>query len=312
MTISTLTLNPALDRSMIFEDFRAGQLNRAMSSVTTVGGKGINVSRVLNACGVQTVAYGFYGGQNGETMQRMLETEGVSYNFTRTRAETRMNIKLLTTGGEATEASESGGPVTADELDELLTKLDYHFRNQKPHCFVISGSAPRGIDVSVYGKIVNNARENGIKTVLDCDREALKQGISASPYLIKPNLFELEQYAGRKLLCIEEIINFTLRLHRETGIKILLTLAEKGAMYIGHEGVYTVSSPKVQMRGFTGAGDSFLAAFLSSYEDGGSIETALRHASSFAAAKVELEGTKIPDVSGKTKYFDVIKVEKII
>lgn len=315
MTISTLTLNPALDRSMLFETFEVGKLNRATSSVTTVGGKGINVSRVLNILGINATAYGFAGGENGESMKRMLDAEGVSYDFVNTLANTRMNIKIVAKNGEATEASESGGPMSDEESKELLEKLDCLFcgkKGQKPDWFVISGSVPRGIDPSIYKTITQKAVDNGIKLVLDCDGEALRQGISARPYMIKPNLFELEQYAKRKLLSIEEIINFTLKLHRETGIKILLTLAEKGAIYIGHEGVWRVNAPKVELRGFTGAGDSFLAAFIATYDKTGDPSLALCHASSFAAAKVELEGTLLPAKEEITKYLNEISAQKLI
>lgn len=314
MNIATLTLNPALDRSMLFEKFKAGELNRALSSVTTVGGKGINVSRVLKIFGINAPAYGFAGGENGESMKRMLDSEGVSYHFVPTCAQTRMNIKIVDKEGIATEASESGGPVSDEESKILLEHLDSLFSLQKdikPEYFVISGSVPRGIDPSIYKTITQKAKAQGIKVILDCDREALRQGITACPFIIKPNKSELEQYAGRPLDTQNEIIDFALGLSAQFGVKTLLTMGEKGAMYIASDGVYRVNAPKVQMHGFTGAGDSFLAAFIATYDKTGDPAQSLRIAASFSAAKVELEGTLLPKKSEITKYLDVITAEKL-
>lgn len=314
MNIATLTLNPALDRSMLFEKFEAGALNRATSAVTTVGGKGINVARVLKICGHDAVAYGFAGGDNGEMMKRMLDNEGVKYDFVETAAQTRMNIKIVDKSGEATEASESGGPMTQSETDELLKNIDDLFSGKKgavPDYFVMSGSVPRGIDPSIYKTITENAKKKGIKIILDCDRDALKLGITACPFIIKPNKFELEQYAGKKFETENELIDYALDLAAKFELKIVLTLGEKGAMYIASDGVWKVNAPKVEMRGFTGAGDSFLAAFVSTYDRTADPAEALRFAASFSAAKVELEGTLLPTKEDMTKYVGVIKAEKL-
>lgn len=314
MNIATLTLNPALDRSMVFDSFEVGALNRAVSAVTTVGGKGINVSRVLKLCGYDATAYGFAGGDNGEMMKRMLENEGVSYDFVQTAAATRMNIKIVDKDGCATEASESGGPMTQTETDALLDKLTALFDGKNgavPDYFVMSGSVPRGIDTSIYKTIAENAKKKGIKVILDCDRDALRQGITAKPYIIKPNRFELEQYAGHTFQNDNELISYACDLSLKFELKIVLTLGGDGAMYIGADGVWRVNAPKVEMRGFTGAGDSFLAAFISTYDKGGDPAEALRFAASFSAAKVELEGTMLPKKEDMTKYVGVIKAEKL-
>ncbi|MBQ9922350.1 MAG: bifunctional hydroxymethylpyrimidine kinase/phosphomethylpyrimidine kinase, partial [Clostridia bacterium] len=240
--------------------------------------------------------------------------EGVSYDFVQTAAQTRMNIKIVDKKGEATEASESGGPMTQQETNQLIANLDLLFsgkKGAKPDYFVISGSVPRGIEPSIYKTIGENAKACGIKVILDCDREALKQGITARPFIIKPNKYELEQYAGKKFDTDDELMDYAQQLSAEFGVKIVLTLGEKGAMYISHDVVYKVNAPKVEMRGFTGAGDSFLAAFITIYDKTNDPAEALRNAASFSAAKVELEGTMLPSKQDMTKYLKVIKAEKI-
>lgn len=311
MKIATLTLNPALDRSMMFDTFTQGALNRATSAVTTVGGKGINVSRVLKIHGIDAAAYGFCGGDNGETMKRMLDKEGVSYRFVNSEAPTRMNIKITDKNGEATEASESGGPITECETKNILESLEELFKSdEKPEIFVISGSIPRGMPKDIYKTITESAKKHGIKIVMDCDGEALKNGMEAHPYIIKPNKFELEQYAGHHFENHNEMVNYACNLSEKYGVKIIITLGGDGAMYVGSDGVYKVNAPKVEMKGFTGAGDSFLATFISVYNENNPAES-LRLAASFSAAKVELEGTLLPDAATAKKYIEVIKAEKI-
>lgn len=314
MNIATLTLNPALDRSMFFEKFSAGELNRAVNSVTTVGGKGINVSRGLKIFGIDATAYGFAGGDNGEVMKKMLEKEGVSFNFTNTLSPTRMNIKICDKNGVATEASESGGPIQKEEYQQLLEVLYSLFEGKNgktPEYFVISGSIPPGIESDAYKEISQKAKQHGIKVILDCDRQALKKGITACPFIIKPNRFELEQYAGHTFANSNEMISYACDLSVKFDVIILLTLGKDGAIYIAPDGVYQVNAPKVEMRGFTGAGDTFLAGFIANYHLTKDPAQALCHASAFSAAKVELEGTLLPKKQDITKYLDKITAIKL-
>ena len=312
MNIATLTLNPALDRSMLFKSFQAGRLNRAYSSVTTVGGKGINVARALKKFGYDAVCYGLCGGDSGEMMKKMLDKEGIKYDFVATRAPTRMNIKIADADGVDTEASEAGGPVSKYECDVLVNRLYSLFESsQRPDIFIISGSAPIGIPPSLYKEITLKAKENGIKVILDCDRDALRQGITAQPFMIKPNRAELEEYARHNFQNENEAVCYACDLSVKTGIKILLTLGADGAVYIDPDGAYKVNAPKVTMRGFTGAGDSFLAAFCASYLEKPDPCECLKAASAFSAAKVELEGTMVPEKDSIQKYINEIKANRL-
>ncbi len=312
MNIATLTLNPALDRSMLFKSFQAGRLNRTYSAVTTVGGKGINVARALKKFGHDAVCYGFCGGDSGEMMKKMLDKEGIKYDFIPTKAPTRMNIKIADADGVDTEASEAGGPISRAECDELINKLYRIFESsEKPDIFIISGSVPIGIHGEIYKNIILKAKENDIKVILDCDRDALKQGVTAQPFMIKPNRAELEEYACHNFQNENEAVCYACDLSVRTGIKILLTLGADGAVYIDSDGAYKVNAPKVTIRGFTGAGDSFLAAFCASYLENPDPCECLMTASAFSAAKVELEGTMVPEKEHIKKYINEIKAKRL-
>jgi len=203
MKAATLTLNPCLDKTMYFDTpFRAGELNRCSESIVTLGSKGVNVSRFLGLFGVYAPAFGFCGGDTGEQMKRMLDEEGVKYNFTGTKAPTRMNVKLIDSDSICTEANEKGGPITDDELFNLITDVEKFVTGGE--YFFLGGSVPAPIEKSVYKLLITKLKSKGAKVILDCDKEALKIGLEAEPYMIKPNLFELSQLCGEEIRTTEK------------------------------------------------------------------------------------------------------------
>ena len=309
MKAATLTLNPALDRTMYFDKpFRAGELNRCCDTVTTLGSKGINVSRFLKIFDIDAIAYGFSGGDTGRTMESMLRDEGVEFSFVQTEAPTRMNIKMIDSEGICTEANEKGGPITEAALKSLIEMMENSA--EKGKYFFLGGSIPHPVDKSVYNSITQVLKSRGAKVILDCDGEALERGIEAGPSLIKPNLYELSLLVHRQINDPCEAIKECKRLYVEKSVEILCTMSEKGAVFVGKEGVFSVTSPRVEMRGFTGAGDSFLSAFTYMRDKTEDIEYSLRFASSAAAAKVELPGSTLPDKADMDKYIDAVTARR--
>lgn len=293
MHIATLTLNPSLDKTMYFDaPFKAGALNRASHSAPPiVGSKGINVSRMLHVCGVESVAMGFVGGENGRLACAQLNSQGIIHRFVETKAETRLNIKMIDSEGSCTEANERGGPIAPDELDRLISEIK---ALPAGGMFVMGGSIPQGVDKSVYKSLITMLKSRGTYCVLDCDGEALELGMQAGPALIKPNLFELSQYLGREV-SPDEAVGECEVLYRSTGTEVLCTLGGDGAVFAGEEGVYRVYSPRVTVRGFTGAGDTVLAVFIyRRFIKGDGCYEALRRANAAAAIKVQLPSTEMP------------------
>ena len=309
MKAATLTLNPALDRTMYFDKpFRAGELNRCSDTVTTLGSKGINVSRFLKIFDIDATAYGFSGGDTGVTMENMLREEGVEFSFVKTEAPTRMNIKMIDSHGVCTEANEKGGPITEDALKSLIEMMENSAEKEK--YFFLGGSIPHPVEKGVYNSITQVLKNKGAKVILDCDGEALERGIEGRPTLIKPNLYELSLLLHRDITEPEEAVRECKRLYVEKSVEILCTMSEKGAIYAGTEGLFSVTSPRVELRGFTGAGDSFLSAFTYMRDKTGDIEYSLRFASSAAAAKVELPGSTLPKKEDMEKYINVVTTKR--
>lgn len=313
MAVYTLTLNPALDRTVYIENFEVDALNRSRDSVTMAGGKGINVSRMLTVLGDDVHTLALTGGRYGDMLISMLADEGITVDGVNTGADTRLNIKIIEDSGRCTELNASGGPVTEEELNRLIGKIDELSLNNTgcPQMWIISGSIPQGVDKSVYKSLVKTLKERGAYVALDCSGDALKNGVSACPSLIKPNAEELSGLVGKKLGTEDEIIEAAEKLYVENSVEIICTMGKDGAVYVGGEGIYTVNSPKVVVRGFAGAGDTFLAAFIHCKIHNMPIEKSLAFSSAAASAKVALPCTSVPAPETAEELARTLTVRKI-
>lgn len=293
MKIATITLNPAIDRNIIYEaSLSVGELNRVNSAVVNGGGKGINVSRMLKKLGTDSLIYGFNGGRSGKMLTDILSEEGLECGFTPTKAETRMNIKITDADGRETEINEKGGPVTDEELSSLFEAL----KKSNADIFIIGGSTPSGAGNDTVFKIVSMLKARGKTVITDVSGEPLKKAIEARPYLIKPNRDEFCQllgYTPDEEKYVDEAVSF----YNRTGIEIILTMGKKGACYSGRGGNYRIINPEVKAKGFSGAGDTFLASYVYAVCNDMEIREALRFASAASLSKVEMEGTNLPDMA---------------
>lgn len=310
MKAATITLNPAIDRTMLFHDrFRTDILNRAYGSAVSAGGKGINVSRMLKIMGVSAPIYGFCGGYNGIILSDMLKKDGLECRFTDTKAETRVNIKLIDDDGICTEANEAGGPIETAELEELFESVIKHTGLGK-YVFM-GGSIPQGVEKGVYNSLISSLKNSGAITILDCDGEALRQGIKSGPSMIKPNLFELSQFVKKDIKSNAEAVDAAYCVYLEYGADVLCTLGGEGAIYAGKNGLYTVNSPKIKVKNFSGAGDTFLAAYTFEYDRSRDVASALVFASSTAAARVERNASEQLSFYDMKKFVNELTVEKL-
>ena len=151
--IVTVTLNAAIDRTLVVPNFQPGQRHRASVGFPSAGGKGINVARALKRLGAPVVCTGLAGGRTGTLLVEELTNEGILNDFVRIRAESRTSIAVLDpTSNAYTEINEWGPEVSAEELAILREKLAY--LAQRAEFVVLSGSLPRAVDPSFYGELV--------------------------------------------------------------------------------------------------------------------------------------------------------------
>ncbi len=248
-------------------EFKTGELNRVDGGNIRYSGKGINVSRRLKSLGTDSLILTFSFGEDGERMEKILREEGLSLWAVKTEGKLRRNTAILDGNGNATEINEKGSPVFEDKIKELVAILKSELNCPDQKVLIISGSLPTDVDASVYRRICTIGRNSGALVVLDCDGEALKRGLEATPDLIKPNRRELEELTGADLSAHGEDVRIDavracLEFFRNEDTAVLCTLDVDGAVYAGPDGSFMCDAVKGNIKSFKGAGDSFLASFI--------------------------------------------------
>ncbi len=268
--IYTVTLNPALDKTVEIRSLRIDSVNRITKMRTDPGGKGINVSKVIQKLGRKSVAAGILGGDTGNAILSALEAMGLETSFRFVEGETRTNLKIVDPAEHTnTDINEPGITLSEEILDSYLKEL---LEKLVPgDIMVLSGSLPMGSPKDTYYTWVKACKEAGAKVILDADGELFAAGIKASPYLIKPNDHELSGFMGRTLSTPAELAKAARQMKEDT---------------IYAEGL------KVPVGSTVGAGDSVVAALAVAEEAGMSLEDTVRLATATGAANVMCSGTQ--------------------
>lgn len=289
--IVTVTLNPAIDRTMIVPDFAIGAVNRVSVVREDMGGKGINVSKVLKGLHHDNVAIGFIGKQNSSLTQALLEKENIVTDFVLVDAPTRTNTKVVDPATHTTtDINESGFTVEQHHIEQLKALIDQYAR--KCEVMVFSGSICRGIAIDQYAELMTLANQH-TKVVLDADREALLQGIKCQPYLIKPNIHELSGITEQPLSTIDDVIMVAQQLIQQHHITyVLVSMGESGSVLINKERALLANPLRVPVKSTVGAGDSMLAGFIHTITTTSDPVQALKTATACGALAVTKEGTQ--------------------
>ncbi|EPY2275620.1 1-phosphofructokinase [Clostridium sporogenes] len=285
--IYTITFNPALDYVVKVEDFKTGNLNRTSYEKIYAGGKGINVSIVLNNLDVENVALGYIAGFTGEEIERRVRSFGCKTDFIRLKnGMSRINVKLKSK--EESEINGTGPFINAEALDELFNKLD----NLKEGDFLIlAGSIPKTLPENIYETIMERFREKNIKFVVDATGELLLKVLKYKPFLIKPNHHELSELFGVEIKNEEEIIDYGRKLQTMGAENVLISMAGDGAIFISSKGKVIKSGvPKGVLKNSVGAGDSMVAGFISGYLKNNNLEEAFKIGLATGSASAFSEG----------------------
>ncbi len=289
--IYTVTLNPALDRTLSVERIKPDDSNRIEREERYAGGKGIDVSKVLTTFGILNKALGFVGGFAGEELEGRLLNQGVSCDFVRISAETRTNIIINDVGtGSQMVFSARGPQVEPYELMQMIHKVE---RLEAPDIVIISGSLPPGVSPEIYRKISELAKGRGSRVIMDTDGDALRVGIQGLPDIIKPNAHELARLAGQDLKDIGQVMKAAQRV-REEGVGIVLvSMGAQGILLVGEKEQYLATPPPVTVENTIGAGDSAVAGFVYGLTQGKSLREALVYAVAAGTATTLRPGTAL-------------------
>jgi 1-phosphofructokinase family hexose kinase len=290
--IVTVTLNPAVDQTLVLSKFVAGDTLRVKASRLDPGGKGINVSRVVRELGGESLAMGFAPGGLGRYVEQTLDSQGIPCDFLHTRGETRTNITILDESRHMQTILSDPGPQTDPHyVVELKKRLRKRLR--PGDWLVLAGSIPPPLDASVYTEIIHDAAEMGVHTVLDADGAALVAGAAAHPEIVKGNRREMERLLGRHLDGEGAMLEAAREVH-EAGVEyVVVTRGREGAVAAAEHRYLRGVAPRVRAVSAVGSGDAFLAGVVLTLSRGGGIEEALRLGIAAGTASVLFPGTEL-------------------
>lgn len=308
--IYTVTLNPALDKTVTVPGLTVDEVNRIVEVREDPGGKGINVSKVIAKLGGKSCALALLGGTVGEKIKGMLERDGIDVWAFEVQGETRTNLKVVDPKLDThTDINEPGPEITIATLDEMLEALVASI--SRGDIVVLSGSLPKGAPVATYAAWTRACAKAGAKVFLDADGSALSHGLGARPYLAKPNDAELSRLCGRELNDVDDIAEEALRIVNGGVGRVVVSMGGAGAVIADENHVLLARSPKVPVGSTVGAGDSVVAALAYAEEQGMGLADAARLAMATGAANVMQSGTQAAERAQVDALLDRVSIESL-
>lgn len=263
--VYTVTFNPAVDYVVRLDELTVGVTNRSRSEQMHIGGKGINVSKVLAELGIPSRALGFSAGFTGKAIEDGAKEMGVETDFVRLENGcSRINVKIKS--DKETEINGQGPSIPESAIAKLFAKLDKLCDND---VLVLAGSIPDTLPSDIYEKILARLSDRKIKTVVDATRELLLNVLKYKPFLIKPNNHELGEMFGVELKSDDDIIEYAKQLKEMGAVNVIVSMAGDGAVLVDERGeVHRCGVCKGTVKNSVGAGDSMVAGFIAGSQNG--------------------------------------------
>ena len=283
--IITVTLNPALDKTVEIPDFSLDAVNRITAMRTDPGGKGLNVSKVIAKLGGTSTVVGVLGGTTGRRIADAMDALGIACQFTFVDGETRTNLKVIDPARHTnTDLNEPGLTVDQETLDHMRDALVAAIR--PGDIVVLSGSLPKGAPADTYGSWTAACRTAGARVFLDADGEPLAHGLAAKPYLAKPNNHELSRLTGRALETADDLLAAARTLIADGVERVVVSMGGDGALFVSADGAYRAEGLRVPVGSTVGAGDSYIAGFTYGILNGWSVPACMQKGAEVSSAVV--------------------------
>jgi 1-phosphofructokinase len=292
--VVTVTINPAIDQTVIIPNFGAGKVNRVQSSQLDAGGKGINVASFLADFGQPATVTGFLGAENDAIFRRMFAQKGIEDRSVRIAGQTRTGVKISDEAlHQTTDINFPGQTPSPADIDQLFVVLKELALMHE--WFVLSGSIPAGVSAGIYAQMVQVLA--GKKVVLDTSGEGLRQAVATGPWLIKPNVDELGEFAGQPLDSTEAILRVAHELMQRYHIAVVVvSMGKEGAIFVeGEETIWAVP-PSVEVKSTVGAGDAMVAGIVAGKRRGLSLTQCARLATAFSMTAISRIGAGLPSL----------------
>ncbi len=317
--IYTVTLNPAIDKTLKIDDFKVDQVNRVKDYREDAGGKGINVTKMIYKLKGDSIAVMITGGDIGHRLTSLLDDENISYKAIKTPGQTRINIKVVDHNNHTfTDINEKGPDVDRKTLETLDAYLINHLSEKD--ILVLAGSLPQGVPKDIYKHWCELGKEKGAKVILDADRDVLELGIKGLPWIIKPNQNELEMYFGKKFDNDQDMI---LKAHElvDMGIyAVVISQGEKGCLVVSKDGTAKIDALKLNVVSTVGAGDSMVAGIAFGIDevmkknetlDFARFMDIMRLGVASSSASIEEEGTHMGSLTRVNELYQEITVNMV-
>ncbi|WP_239734776.1 tagatose-6-phosphate kinase [Mammaliicoccus sp. G-M28] len=276
--ILTITMNPSVDISYQVDNLSINHVNRTNKWSKTAGGKGLNVTRVLNQLNEQVVASGLKGGKLGEYLEQSLNEHKITNHFFEIQGNTRNCIAILHEGNQ-TEILEDGPTISSAEIEDF--KAHFEELVSKSDIAVISGSLPKGVDTKFYSNLIKICDKYAVPAILDCSNKALIEVLRGQykPLLIKPNIDELSELLGEHIdEDIESLKQAVANPMFENIEWVVVSLGSNGVFAKHNDKYYKVDIPQIQVVNPVGSGDSMIAGFTSALMNNATDEALLKKA----------------------------------
>lgn len=307
--ILTVTLNAAVDRTLVVPSLTLGHRHRSSEGVALAGGKGINVARALRALDAPVLATGLVGGRNGDAIRDGLSEAAIPFDFVEIKSPSRTSTAIVDpTTGTQTEINEHGPSVSPEEAHEFQRRLE--FLMEYATAVVFAGSLPANLDESFLASALRTASEEGLYTVVDAPPTVLKAALKAEPSLVSPNQHEAESAVGFDFIEEEDFLRGLGRLV-ELGAERACVTSPSGYSYLAVESaMFSACAPKVEALSTIGSGDAYLAGLLAGllHRKLQPVE-AVRLAAGCAAANVETLGAGVFDARRAEELAEEVRVE---
>ena len=309
--IITITLNPALDRTLRIEHpLEVGKINRSSSSHLEPGGKGINVSRAVKALGGNSIALGFTAGTNGRVMKDMLTAADIHYDFVDVAGQLRVNTQILDAQGGHTEVNEPGSKLDDADFLRLIDRMENYL--DEGNIFVLAGSTPPDFPLKNYRKLCKTIKRHGCKLIIDAQGDLLLEALQCEPDFVKPNIFELAEAVGDKPSADPEVVVHSARKMLDMGARaVCVSMSQEGAVLVSKdesEALYVNTNPKVYDEGAVGTGDAMVGAIANSMQSGLKFDEMARYAVATARACARLAGTEMASLKKVYEVYETTQV----
>lgn len=308
--ILTVTFNPAVDEEYIVPEFRPGSWFRAKRSLRTPGGRGINISLLLEQLGHTSTAMGFLAGFNGEYIQNTLRNKRITTNFVHIPGETRTNVSVIDeVGNVETGVAEEGPTVSAESLNRL--RKVYGMMLQRTELVVLGGSLPPGVPDEIVREFVALAKNHGVPSVVDTAGPPLLAALEAVPLMVKIDHRLMSRVLGKSLTSLDTLLDVISEFHGRGSEWTIVSYRTYGNVFFSPHGTFLAMAARKSARSIYRAGDALLAGMIVARTEGMSAEETIRFAMATAWESTVHPGKGIGDREALNRYLPFVEIERL-